>query len=352
MFKRISLALLLTATPLLAQPQQTPTYGEKLDVNLVLLDAVVTDSRGHQILGLDKNDFVIKENGVPQTVDSVDYFTNRQLLTETESKAPFKAERVHDQRYFIFFFDKPTNGAMFFDRLSLARSAVRDFINKQMKPADLAAVVSDDVRLKVYSDFTANKKQLVKAVDETATWGQGLNTATAPSGGPSILRGLSENRMVSETGTVYEALQALADATHSIHARKNIVLFSPGIHEPGEEIQNGMIVSTSRYYDPMMDALNRSNVTVYPLNLIDEPGAPPFIHQTLQRIAMDTNGEYFQFNTSFAPALRRIEGETNGYYLIGYYTTAKSGRGFQKVNVALKNPDFRIRARQGYTYGD
>ncbi len=349
MFKRIALALLLAATT--AAAQQPPAFGEKLDVNLVLLDAVVTDSRGQQILGLDKNDFVVKENGVPQTIDSVDYFTNRQLLNQPESQAPFKAERVHEQRYFIFFFDKPTAGAAFFGRLSLARRAVKDFV-KEMKPADMAAVVAHDARLKVYSDFTSDKKQLDKAIDDTAMYGRGATTAAAPASGPSILRSMGDDRLISETGTVYEALEALGDATHSIRARKNLVLFSVGIHEMGEEVRDGMVISTSRYYDPMISALNRANVTVYPINLLDNPNLPPFVHQTLERIAADTNGEYFRLNISFSPALLRIENQTNGYYLISYYTKPKRGRGFQKVEVAVKNPEFRIRARQGYAYGD
>ena len=345
------LALLLAASTAAAQQQQPAKFGEKVDVNLVMLDAVVTDSRGNQILGLDKDDFVVKENGVAQPVDTVDYFTNRRLLDESESKAAFKVERVHEQRYFIFFFDKPTDAGVLFDRLSLARRAVKDFIRDRMQPTDLAAVVAHDMRLKVYSDFTANKKQLEQAVDSTAMFGRGLTTSNAASDTPSLLRAGGSD-IINETGTVYEALELLGDRVRSIRARKEIVLFSAGIHEPGEEIRGGMIVTTSRYYDPMIHALNRADVSVYPANLLDVAGAPPFVHQSLERIAADSNGEYFRFNTSFGPALRQVDKLSNGYYLISYYTKPRSGRGFQKVDVALKNREFRIRARQGYSYGD
>jgi len=209
------------------------------------------------------------------------------------------------------------------------------------------------VRLKIYSDFTSDKKQLEKAVDESATYGKGLTAAPpATPGTPSILRAIGQDPLIGETGTPYEALEALGDATRSIRARKNIVLFSVGFHEPGEEVRDGLLISTSRYYDPMIRALNRANVTVYPIQILDNPDLPPFVYQTLERIAGDTNGEYFRFNTSFFPALRRIEEKTNGYYLISYYTKPKSGHGFQKVDVAVKNPEFRIQARQGYAYGD
>src|SRR2546423_6874619 len=351
MLKAMTLAVLFAASTLTAQQPQTGKFGEKVDVNLVLLDAVVTDSRGNQILGLDKDDFVVKENGVALPVNSVDYFTNRQLLNGPESKAAFKVERVHDQRYFVFFFDKPTSGAMFFDRLSQARYAVKNFIKNDMKPTDYAAIVADDVRLKVYSDFTNDKQQLTKAVDETAMWGRGITQSNAAPDAPSLLRGAS-SRIIDDTGTVYEALQVIGEQLRPIHARKNIVLFSAGIVEQSEQIQHGMVVGPSRYYDPMIRALNRADVTVYPISLLDNSDAPPFVHQTLDRIAGDTNGQYFRFNTSFGPPLRQIDKLSTGYYLISYYTEPKHGSGYQKVNVAVKNPEFRVRARQGYSYGD
>jgi VWFA-related protein len=350
MLTRITATLFLAATTALAQ-QQPPPYNEKLDVNFVQLDAVVTDNRGHQILGLDKNDFVVKENGVPQEIDSVDYFTNRRLLNEQESNAAFKVERVHEQRYFVFFFDKPADKAIFFNRLSLARLAVKDFIRKEMKPTDMAAVVAHDVRLKVYSDFTSDQRLLERAVDETALFGRGITTSDAAPNAPSILRGHSGS-LIDHTGTVYEALELLGERLRPIRARKEIVLFSLGIYEPGEEVRNGLVISTSRYYEPMVRALNHADVTVYPISLLEDPNQPPFVHQTLERIAADTNGEYFRFNVSFEPALRQVEKMSNGYYLIGYYSKPKNGAGFQKVDVAVKNPEFRVKARQGYSYGD
>ncbi|HVR10672.1 MAG TPA: hypothetical protein VMW75_21680, partial [Thermoanaerobaculia bacterium] len=43
------------------QPQ--PRFGEKIEVREVLLDALVTDAQGHVIVGLGKDDFVVRENG-------------------------------------------------------------------------------------------------------------------------------------------------------------------------------------------------------------------------------------------------------------------------------------------------
>ena len=51
-------------------------------------------------------------------IDSVDYFTNRRLLDAREENAPFKVERIREDRYFIFFFDKPATRGAAVDQLT------------------------------------------------------------------------------------------------------------------------------------------------------------------------------------------------------------------------------------------
>lgn len=342
--KRFAIAL-TALVALSAFGQNPPQFGENIDVNLVVLDAVVTDSRGHQILGLDKNNFVVKENGVVQPVESVEYFTNRTLLNEREENAPFKVERTHDERYFIFFFDKPEEGRLW-DRLARARNAAKDFVNA-MKPGDQIAVVAHDVRLKVYSDFTNDKAQLNRALDDVATNGRGLM-----SGGGPMLKAIDAERMMNGTGTVYEALDLVGDAVHGIRGRKELVLFSPGIVDNSQQIANGMVMNESRYYEPMIESLNAANVTVHALNIQEDYTSLPFIHQTLEMMAGATNGEYFRNVVTFGPLLKQIEKETNGYYVITYYAHHPRGKsGFQKVKVSLTNPEMRVKARTGYSFG-
>ena len=50
--------------------------------------------------------------------------------------------------------------------------------------------------------------------------------------------------------------------------------------------------------------------------------------------------------------LKRIEQQTNGYYIITYYAHHPRGtNGFQKVNVSLANPELHVKARTGYSFG-
>lgn len=329
--------------------QQQP-FQEQIDVNAVLLDVIVTDSRGNQILGLGKDDFIVKENGVAQSVESVDYFTNRRLLDQREENAPFKVERVHENRYFVFFFDKPQDASSLFDELNRARRATMEFVN-DMQPTDFVAIVGHDMRLKIYSDFTSDKKQLEKAASDAMRFGNGLTTA-AKTEGPSLLRAMDARELVNDTGTVYEGLHFLADALRPIRARKNVVLFSPGIMDQHESLRNGTIVSRSTKFDEALRSLNAANVAVYGVQLQDDPGITPALHQRLGELSDQTGGRYFQFNTSFEPAVENIEQANSGYYLLSYSSKKPKGeKGYQKVDVKLKNPEFKVVARGGYQYG-
>jgi VWFA-related protein len=351
MYRIAAILALLLAFPLIAQQPETTPFGEKVDVNVVLVDAIVTDATGHQILGLDKDDFVVTENGEPQKIESIDYFTNRRLLNAREGTVPFKAERVREDRYFVFFFDKPDQGQMY-DRLRLAREAALNFVDTEMQPNDQVAVVSHDMRLKVFSDFTNDKTQLHKAFDDVMYFGLGLKKpASAPP--QSILGAINGRAMMTRSGTVYEALNVLAESLRPIKARKNLILFSPGIHEPGEDFREGILLDRSRYYDPMIHALNAANVTVYSMNLHRDAPELPLYHQTLQLLADDTNGEYFRHPVSFTTPVKHVEQTNNGYYLLSYNTQRPKGtKGYQKIAVTLKNPEFHVKARSGYVYGE
>ena len=339
-------ALAAFALPMLAQ--QRP-FEEQIEVNAVLLDVIVTDNKGHHILGLGKDDFVVKENGVVQAVDSVDYFTNRRLLDQREEQAAFKVERVREDRYFIFFFDKPQAPNLMHDQLTLARESVRKFVREEMKPADLVAIVGHDVRLKIYSDFTSDKAQLERALNEATRFGRGLTNAPAGTG-PSLLRNMKSKELINETGTVYQALDMLADSTRGIRARKNLVLISPGIADRDENVIAGeMLGNRSRYLDPALQSLNAANVSVYGIQLQRNPSGASLLHQRLSEISDSTGGRYFQQNVSFQPAIEEIENVNSGYYLVTYRSKQpRNKNGFQKVDVKLRNPEFKVVARSGY----
>ena len=191
-----------------------------------------------------------------------------------------------------------------------------------------------DVRLKIYSDFSNDSAQLSRAIDAPSV------RPRAHSGSGPILSAVDKHHMMYETGRVYEALEVLGNAMRGVKGRKNLILFSPGILEPGQDIRHGMIVAQSRYYQPMIDSLNATNVTVYAMNLLEDVPRKCRESQTLESGA----GHEWRL----LPASRELRSadqargkQTNGYYLITYTSHhPKSDRGYQKVDVDVKSKEF------------
>ncbi|HVT02972.1 MAG TPA: VWA domain-containing protein [Thermoanaerobaculia bacterium] len=344
--RKMLLALAFLASPLLAQDKP---FQEKANVNLVLLDVTVTDKSGHQILGLTKDDFVVRENGTSRSVDSADYFTNRRLLTSTEENAPFPVERVRQERYFVILFQSvpdPEFQRRFRSDLQQAKRAAAEFIDKKMLPEDRVAVLGYDFRLKVFSDFTADKAQLRSSLDDAVSYSLGLKDVPANAGDVSILRNIDRKKMIDGTGRIYDGLRLLGDALRPIPARKVLILFSPGIGEPSS-FSNDIAEPEELRYRPMVEALNSADVTVFPIHYLRDVQFHA-TENTLSRLASETGGEFFHQVVSFSTPLKRIENASSGYYLLSYYTDRSNAGRFVPVDVKLKNPEFRVQARAGY----
>jgi VWFA-related protein len=342
------LFLLLLPFSLLAQTE----FQEELQVDLVLVDATVTDSRGNQILGLGKDDFIVEENGQPQELLSVDYFTNRTLLTSREERAAFPVERVRQERYFVLFFHEPGDPSAipgFASELRRATQAARKWIDQNLQPQDKVAIAGFDIRLKVYADFTNDRRILRAALNDVVTFSRGLTAPPAYAEEPSIMRAIDVGKMINETGRIYDGMELLADALRPIAARKIMPLFSYGIGDIRRG-SNTLLENEENWYQPMIQSLNSANVTVDSIFLLRNVGffAP---EQTLSRISSETGGDYYKNFTSFETPLRRIENAASGYYLLTHRIRKPTGAaGYQKIDVRLRNPEFRVKAREGYAY--
>lgn len=332
-----------------APAQDVPRFEEEVDVNLVLVDAIVTDDKGRQILGLRADDFVITEEGEPQEIASVQYFTNRRLLTSPEKDAPFEVEHRREGRLFLLFFHKPDpSNSPLRSQLMRALRASRDFVEEQLLPEDRVAVVGFDFRLKVFSDFSSDRRQLFAALDQVARFSNGLTSPESETGDVSLFTGLDRETLVKRTGTIYTALEKLAESIDSVPARKVLVMFSPGI-EP--RTGSSFPVIDDPGYEPMIHALNEANVSVYTVSMIEREARSAFADSMLSRIASETGGEYVPIVVHYGTPLQTIENRNNGYYLITYYSRKPHGEhGYQEIEVKLRNPQFHLSVRRGYRY--
>lgn len=356
---------LALSTPLLAQddapaPPADERFEDEIQVDEVLLDVRVTDRDGNVILGLEPSDFVVEEDGVRQPVENAWFYSNRQLQGEVPEslRGKIDPDAAPLERYFVLFFedqrqrDAATSVNLTRRQLEAARRA-KEWV-RTLPPSDLVAVASYDTRLKVQTDFTADRGALASAIDAAATGRDPLGGNWPSRSGDeasdaSLLAGLPQGKdLDQQSRRVEEAIVLLADAAGEIRGRKNLVYFTTGF---GEVNSFGNYIPDRRYYPPMMRSLNDANVAVYTVDLLPQ-GTTSQLSNSSNLLAEDTGGRFFFNFVDFKTPLEQIEDSNSGYYLLSYRSPHPEGEsGYQEVSVDVTNPEFQVEAREGYLYG-
>lgn len=354
--------ILLAAGPALAQEdesQPSGEFGEQLSVTEVLLDVLVTDRQGNVIIGLGPEDFVVREDGEPVEVTGVTFYSNRLLAgpPPEELEGRLEIDPLPEDRYFVLFFDDQrqreadTELNMVSRQIEAARRA-KQWVGQELLPNDWVAVASYDFKLKLQTDFTRDREALARAIDD-AIRGKDpeMNwpSRTEEVQEPALLDGLPQGeRLGKETLRIYDALRVLANAAGDVRGRKSLILFTTGF---GQINNVGQYLEDPRYYPPMMEALNDNNVAAYMVDLTPNT-AQHTMSDGMNQLADETGGRYFFNFTNFLTPLTQIAEENNGYYLLSYQSRHPAGEsGYQKVQVRAKNPQFRVKTREGYVYG-
>jgi VWFA-related protein len=167
------------AEPTVKNPNNE-TYSLRVDVPIVNLDVNVVLDKTHQFVpGLKASNFMVLEDGVPQTVTSV-------RLAQTPITAVMLLEFAANSYYFIN--DMRNASATFFHTL---------------RPEDYVAVMTFDLKTHILTDFTNNKDVIANA----------LNSLMIP--------GFSDTN-------VFDALYETLDRVSRLEGRKYIILIGTG----------------------------------------------------------------------------------------------------------------------------
>src|SRR5215475_4485403 len=236
--------------PAPAQPSagpQTPTF--RVNVDYVEVDVLVTDSQGHYVRELKKEDFQVFEDGKPQTIAN---FVPINIPVERAEQPLFATQPVDPD---VRGNEQPFNGRVYVmvldsahtlpQNTNLMRNAAKKFISERLGENDLMAVVTargaaggpDDGQ-----EFTNNKRLLLAAVDKfrgTQPRSATLNkiddfvsksaqrAAGADTGDP---QDIDAKEREFNARMVLQELTAVADWFSVVRGRKKSILyFSEGI---------------------------------------------------------------------------------------------------------------------------
>lgn len=155
-------------------------YSLRVDVPMVNLDVNVILDKTHQFVpGLKASNFLVLEDGVPQTLTSV-----------RTTQAPITA---------VMLLEFAANSYYFIDDM---RNAAYGFF-QTLRPNDYVAVVTYDLKTHILNDFTNNKDLIAQSLQSL------------------IIPGFSDTDM-------FDALYETLDRTSRIEGRKYIILIGTG----------------------------------------------------------------------------------------------------------------------------
>jgi VWFA-related protein len=387
------LALAMLAPASTAQDQTQSNSGDyriRVTSDLVLTNVVVRDRQGNLVRGLSQDDFSILEDGKPQRITSFDFENVDALVTAGTTgptvsgtaaplriigtNQPVSKEELKNHRLIVLFFDF---GGMEEDDIDRAVSAAQKYVDKQMAPADLVAIVSLASSMRVDQDFTNDKTRLAAILRSyTSGEGQGFqagDTGSAegtPDTGGSFVADDSEYNQFN-TDRKLQAIQSIAKSMSKIDQKKSIIYFSNGVSRSGIENQVELraAVNTAVQSNVALYTLDVRGLQAFPpggeaqsaslrgrsaysgQSVLDQFNSNADSQETLTTLAGDTGGRAFLDSNDLSGIFTAVQRDTSAYYVLGYRSTNPEMNGkFRRVKVALKRSDLKLEYRPGY-YG-
>ena len=389
--------------PATTQPQNPPDVDSqdvvKITTNLVQVDAVVTKD-GKQVTDLKPEDFQLFEDGKPQTITNFSYISNVSTVPSNVAVTPPgrdkngapvvpAAVRPHDVRRIIALVIDDLG--MSFQSVAVARNQVRKFVNEQLQPNDLVAIIRTSGEVGALQQFTTDRRMLYNAIDRLRWYPcsrAGIHVF-APVGTPTTSPEPSElpcggSRNIRDT---LQALKFIVEGMHDLPGRKSLVLLSDQLpietQDPGTTAVNSGADDLgnddrTNYYGQLKKVAElaiRASVVIYTvdtrglqytgLTAADKVTFPPRQNvqpdQVLNRvmnnrslamtagregselIAKQTGGFLARNSNDFG--LKKIAEDQNGYYLIGYRPTDETfDRKFHHLKVTVKEKEAELKA--------
>ena len=320
------------------QQQQPPVF--RGGANVVRVDVTVTDHRGEPATDLTKDDFIVTEDGVPQTVDSCvlvhvtgDTTDDRSLEIHTTSQAATEAAR-DDVRLFLIFWDEYHIGQ--FIPATRAREVLTEFVRTGFGPTDLVGIMDQLTTLDSIK-FTRDRLQLA---DEIHGLKGRLGVLVPPRSAveeAQLQQGRDIPRLRNEVTT--SALNAAAAFLGNFReGRKALLFVSQGIPLYGRNDE------TNQYRDIVRTA-NTNNTAIYTLDPSSEVGRRP---DSLLSLAEETGGRPFVGSNRPELQLPQMVRDSSAYYLLGYKSPAPTDGKFHRIKVRMNKDGYEVRARSGY----
>ena len=401
-------------SPSLPAQTQKPSTDEtevvRINTNLVQIDVSVVDKDGVHVTDLQPDDFEIKEDDHVRKITSLSYVSSAKPPDTTAANSTEKAASPVMAAAPLTVSQVKRTMAFVVDDIDLSlestgpvRQALKKFVDEQMQPGDLVAILRTSGGTGILQQFTSDKRQLYAAINDIRWSPRGRTASTSADQIQSRyattdeMKELEEFRSESLSAGTFGALSYIVRGLKTLPGRKSIIFFSEALRITSAKGRNDRLLDAMQR---VTEEANRASVVLYtqdasglqPLNysaayssmpgkndisqatmgamapvrqtaetslaalhaLADQKNVEFETHSVLDYMAQQTGGTFTRFNNDLNASIRSALADQQGYYLIGYrpdestFDSATGARKFHKLEIKVKRPGLKVRYRGGF----
>ena len=402
------------------QPQQSPPPPPpvetddddvvRITVNLVQMDVVVTDKKGRQVTDLRAEDFEVFEDGRPQQITNFSYISNTPARPAGEPEAkvargkgqnadklapPLPPARLRPEQVRRTMALVVDDLGLSFTSVYQARQALKKFVDEQMQPNDLVAIIRTSAGVGALQQFTSDKRQLYAAIERVRWYAAGRgginvfqpveSDPAAAMGGGSEEEAAADSAGADELNDFREelfsvgtlgAVNYVVRGMRELPGRKSVVLLSDGFSlYSSDRARRERLLAALRN---LTELATRASVVIYTVDVrglvytgptaadslggMTGPRLSELMSQRSRQItdtqdgliylARETGGLAFYNSNDVSGGVRKVLEDQSGFYLIGYRPAGETfDRRFHRLSAKVKNrPGLTVRTRTGF-YG-
>lgn len=405
-------AVLALTSPLTVSAQQGPAPGApvspplviKVGVDLIQIDAAVTDKQGRPVTDLRAEDFTLEIDGRKRPISNVGHFGQAEAAADgsgaTDGQANPYAESIvvfviddlnmsyksmYDTKRALASFAEEMGPAR--PLMALRRTSDEDQKFSLHRSADRFASAVDDLKYHIRSSKGIFPEAPISAPAFMGRPADRTARNQAPVSDPTL--GTTPAQEAQNLQQRAFSLVSTINSMRGFPGRKAVVLVSEGFwvdNQTRERFGGGLPVSTvfddtdvSGAVRLVTEVANRASVVLYPVDprgLMD--GGPSAAERVTAMQATDASRARWNSRTGSQASLQYLADDTGGlanatrndlrggfgdvlrdqsaYYLIGFEPPEKtfvksSGRPkFHKIKLSVNRPGLKVRTRAGF-YG-
>lgn len=324
----VALLLLVCQTTVSAQSPAAIKADFRIDTTLVTMPVTVTDRNGRLIPNLTREDFLVKEQGVPQDVryvwQDVDLPLTIGLIVDISSSQ--------------------------MGLLDHHRDLLAQFLTQVLGPQDRAFLVSVNEQARLAVDLTDNPDALragVAGLDPKNMQGKLFGD---PCHG-TWQSGHHPRNPDSCVGTpIWDAVHHTArNYLRRESGRKAIVLITDGIDDNGSEHGLTDAIESAQAAGAAVYAIQYRSLPYLAMNPMVMMGLP--FNHGMEKLALETGGRFYPNpKNQLAATFSEIEAELRSQYVVAYAPNlppAPEGR-LHKVEIRTKDAKLIVRSPKGY----